>query len=265
MVIFKFEMRQLRKSIIIWSLAVSAAIYFMLPAYIKMITTAAAGGMGSFNNNNFFESIGVNMEILSTPMGIYYFLTFFTMFACAINGFNMGLNIMTKEYKQNSADFLMTKPWSRGNVYVSKFSVSAIKAIIIGLFYTVVSYVSMIRGTNDSFNPNTLILIAVSITLVQLLFLALGMLIGVIFPKIRATLPISTGVVFVSYATGSMSRITGIELLTYFSPLHYFNGSSIILTTAYEGKYVVAFVTLILLFLIAGYKIFCNKDIELVS
>lgn len=264
MVIFKFEMRQLKKSIITWSMILSISIYLMLPVYINMITNAA-NEMESLGDNSFVESIGLNMDVLLNPMGIYFFLTFFIMFACAINGLNMGIKIMTKEYMQNSADFLMTKPWSRGNVYVSKFSASAIKAIIIGLVYTVVSYVSMIRGTTDSFNQITLILIAVSITLVQLLFLAIGMLTGVIFPKIRATLPISTGLVFVSYATGSMSRITGIELLTYFSPLHYFNGSSIILTTAYEGKYIVAFVSLILLFFSAGYRIFCNKDIELVS
>jgi|LSQX01.2.fsa_nt_gb ABC-2 type transport system permease protein len=264
MVIFKFEMRQLKKSIIMWSLILSAAIYLMLPVYIKMVTTAV-NGMESFGDNVFFESIGVNMEILSTPMGIYYFLTFFIMFACAINGFNKGLNIMTKEYKQNSADFLMTKPWSRGNVYISKFSAVAIETIIIGIFYTIISYVSMVRGTSDIFNPKSLILIAVSITLVQLLFLSFGMLIGTIFPKIRATLPISAGVVFVSYATGSMSRIVGINLLRYFSPLHYFNGSFIISTVSYEGKYVGALIVLLLLFFVAGYQIFCKKDIMLVS
>jgi ABC-2 type transport system permease protein len=123
----------------------------------------------------------------------------------------------------------------------------------------------MVRGTNDSFNLKTLILIAASITWVQLIFLTLGMLIGTIFPKIRATLPISTGVVFVSYATGSMSRIVGINFLRFLSPLHYFNGSAIITTASYEVKYLVTLITLMLIFLVAGYKIFCNKDIALVS
>ncbi|KAF5043933.1 hypothetical protein SDC9_50677 [bioreactor metagenome] len=264
MVIFKFEMRQLKKSIIIWSLALCSAIFFMLPVYIKMIASANFG-MESLSDNTFFDSIGLNMEILNTPMGIYYFLTFFIMFACAINGFNKGLGIMTKEYKQNSADFLLTKPWSRGNVYVSKFFALAVEAIIVGVFYTVMSYVSMSRGTNYSFNLKTLVLIAVSITWVQLIFLTFGMLIGTMFPKIRATLPISTGVVFISYATGSMSRIVGINFLRFLSPLHYFNGSAIITSVSYEVKYIAALIILILLFLAAGYKIFCKKDIALVS
>jgi ABC-2 type transport system permease protein len=264
MVIFKFEMKQLKKSIVIWSLALSSAIFFMLPVYIKMITNAGYG-MESLGDNNFFDSIGLSMEILSTPIGIYYFLTFFIMFACAINGFNKGLNIMTKEYRQNSADFLMTKPWSRGNVYVSKFSALAMEAIITGVVYTVMSYVSMSRGTTENFNIRTFILIAISITLVQLLFLTFGIFIGTIFPKIRATLPISTGVVFISYATGSMSRIVGINLLRYFSPLHYFNGSAIISTVSYELKYLAALIILMLLFLVVGYQIYCKKDIALVS
>ncbi len=264
MVIFKFEIRQLRKSIIAWSLALSAAIYLMLPVYIKMIANAA-DGMELIGDNAFFDSVGISMEVLSTPMGIYYFLTFFIMFACAINGFNMGLGVMTKEYKQNSADFLITKPWSRGNVYMSKFLASVVQAVVVGIFYIAASYASMMRGTTDVFNSRALVMIAVSIIMVQLLFLTLGMLIGTIFPKIRATLPVSTGVVFVSYATGSMSRITGIDFLRYLSPIHYFNGSSIILTSAYESKYIFALAALLLLFLAAGYQIFRKKDIELVS
>lgn len=264
MVIFKFEMIQLKKSIIIWSVILSISIYLMLPVYINMIANAA-NGMESLGDNSFFESIGLNMDVLLDPMGIYFFLTFFIMFACAINGLNMGIKIMTKEYMQNSADFLMTKPWSRGKVYVSKFSAAAVEAIIIGVLYTIMSYLGMIKGTNDIFNTKILVFIAASITLVQLLFLAFGMLFGTIFPKIRATLPVSAGVVFVSYATGSMSRIVGIELLRYLSPLHYFNGSEIILTASYEGKFILALSILLLLFLGVGYNLFCKKDIALVS
>ncbi len=91
-------MRQLKKSIIIWSLAFCSAIIFMLPVYIKMIASANFG-MESLSDNTFFDSIGLNMEILNTPMGIYYFLTFYYVCLCH-QWIYKGLGIMTKEFKQ---------------------------------------------------------------------------------------------------------------------------------------------------------------------
>ncbi len=92
--------------------------------------------MESLSDLLFFDSIGLNMEILNTPMGIYYFLTFFIMFACASNGFNKGLGIMTKEYKQNSADFLLTKSMEAEGMYMFEIFCISCRSNYLWEFFT---------------------------------------------------------------------------------------------------------------------------------
>jgi len=119
MVIFRNELKQIKKITIIWSLILSFLIIIALPVYIDMVSGGSIP-IDSNADNSFFESIGTSMEVLTTPIGMYSFLTFFMLVAFSIYAMNLGLNIMTKEYKQSSADFLLTKPYSRKTIYFSK-------------------------------------------------------------------------------------------------------------------------------------------------
>lgn len=264
MVILKNEINQIKKITMIWSLVVSFLIIIMLPVYIDMVT----GGSISIDNNTdnaFFESIGTSMEVLTTPIGMYSFLTFFMLVAFSIYGMNLGLGIMTKEYKQSSADFLMTKPYSRKTIYFSKMMAAALSIIVIGLFYLVASIIAMNLSIDKGFSLITIGLIALPIILIPLLYLLLGMLIGTVFPKIRTTVVISTGVVFMSYANGSVSRIAGINVLRYLSPLHYFNSSLVIKNNVYELNFAFFFIAVCIVLVLMGYQIFNKKDIAIVS
>ncbi|MDR0772362.1 MAG: hypothetical protein LBF15_05000 [Candidatus Peribacteria bacterium] len=53
-------------------------------------------------------------------MGTLGFLTSFFALAAGISGMFLGLKIFTKETVQKSAEFLYTKPYSRGNIFFSK-------------------------------------------------------------------------------------------------------------------------------------------------
>ena len=106
MTIYKYELRQLRGSILIWSAALGIAIYLMLPVYMEMFTSAGILTNSEFSGNAFFEMIGTNIEILTSSMGAYSFLTTFVLMAAAINGMKLGLGSITKEYMNFTTDFL---------------------------------------------------------------------------------------------------------------------------------------------------------------
>ncbi len=266
MTIFKYEMKQLRGSVIIWSASLAIAIILMLPVYIDMVTgTAIEISIDTFAGHGVFDALGTNIEILITPLGTYSFLTSFVLFACAINGMNMGLKIFTKEYLQNTADFLLTKPHSRKKVFFSKLFAAATSAVIIGGIYSLASWAGMLIGTNEDFSIPILAQIALTTIYMQLLFLTMGMLIATLTPRIRTPIGISAGVAFFTYVIGSFSRMVGIDFLGYFSPYLYFNGAGIISTGGYEPRYMILFVALIIAFTATSYIIFRKKDIILVS
>lgn len=101
MTIFKYEMKQLKGTITIWSTSLFLVIMLILPVYIDMMSSTDAIVLEGFGDNPMLEAMGVTLDVIATPTGTYAFLTFYVFLACAINGMNMGLKMITKEYMQN--------------------------------------------------------------------------------------------------------------------------------------------------------------------
>lgn len=265
MTIFKYELIQLKATISIWSISLFLVILLILPVYIGMMSSADTIVLEGFGDNPMLEAMGVTLDVIATPLGTYAFLTFYVFLACAINGMNMGLKMITKEYIQKTADYIFTKPHSRGKVFFSKTLAILVSTLIIGFAYFMGSWVGMAIGAKGDYNFLVMTQIAFSIVFVQLIFAALGLLAGVIFPHIRTPLLVATAVAFVSYVIGSFSNKMGYTVLTYLSPYHYFTSAEIIKTGSYELRFLVLGFLLVSVLLGISYGIFRKKDIIIVS
>jgi ABC-2 type transport system permease protein len=264
MTIFKYELRQIRGYIFAWSIAVAILIIGMLPTYMGFIMNGTIP-MDSIGKNSFFTAMGINMKFLQTPLGVYGFLTSFYMLAGAINGFFLGINVFTKEYMQKSADYLMTKPYNRTKIYFSKLAASVCGVLIIGAAYAVGSLAAVLLNVKDGFDFKAFTLIAISFTLIQLLLLSLGALVGTAFPKIRTPFTVSAGFAFVTYVIGAYSRKVNNPFTKFLSPYLYFDEFGIMATGRYEAKYMITYIVLLLVLTIVSYNIFIKKDVILVS
>lgn len=258
-------MKQLEGTLIIWSASLFLVILLILPVYIGMMSSADTTMLEGFGGNPMLEAMGVTLDVIATPLGTYAFLTFYIFLACAINGMNMGIKMITKEYMQKTADFIFTKPHSRGKVFFSKTLAILFSALIIGLAYFLGSWAGMVIGAGGDYNFLVMTQIAFSIVFIQLIFAALGLFAGIIFPHIRVPLLVATAVAFVSYVIGSFSNKMGYTALTYLSPYHYFTSAEIIKSGSYEFRYIVISVMVVGFLLGIAYIIFRKKDIIIVS
>lgn len=265
MIIFRYEFRQLRQSVILWALSLGGLIFLMTPVYIDMLRGAGMASVVDIANQGYFEAMGTSLEILSTPLGAYSFLTSFVLFACAVNGMNMGLSTITKEYRNAAADFLMTKPHSRSKIYVSKLLAGALASLVIGLAYLAGSWAGMEAGAKGEYVFLPMVLIAFSTIFVHWIFLVSGMLLGVISPRIRTPISISAGTAFLSYVTASFSFKMGYTILGLISPFTYFKGADIITHHGLSTFHMIVFLAAMAVLITAGHQIFCKKDVMLVS
>ena len=95
MQIFRFEWKRTQKYILIWATALAVCIFFMTPVYYGMVETEGTLPAG-FAQGGFFETVGISIELLTKPMGMYSFLTGFFMIAGGIFGMHLGLSLHTK-------------------------------------------------------------------------------------------------------------------------------------------------------------------------
>ena len=262
--VFRFELKQYKTSIIIWALSLSLAIIFLLPIFSGMLPEDKSSVMHSLQDNPVMEAMGISAENFFSLPGIYAFLSSFLMLAASIHAINLGLSIITKEHMQNTADFLMTKPYSRTQIFLSKMAAALCAIFMIAIAYCIGGFVAMFIVTGGGFDNAIFALLSLVFPLLQVLFLLIGVLIGVIISRVGSTLPLALGAAFGLYVTGLFSSVIHSDIVRRFSPFRYFNSDYIMENTQYDSSYLMLYIVLLVISIAASYMIYMKKDVKMV-
>lgn len=264
MVIFKYEIKNHRKYIFTWAMALSVCIFIMIPIYYSLL-----GGAESTSNplydvlgeTDFFQSIGVSMEYLTAPLGIYSFLASFFTLAAGIFGMHFGISIHTKEFSGKTSEYLFTKPHPRKNIFHAKALAVFSGALIVSASFLLSSFLSL-SLFHPGFDFREFFLISNSLLLVTVNLAVLGLTVGIIFSNNRSPLLTAGLVVFTEYCVTSFARIVGNKAISFLSPYSFFSAADISHTGFYEWDYLLWYIILLLAFLLTAYHIFLRKDVQ---
>ena len=105
-------------------------------------------------------------------------------------------------------------------------------------------------------------MLSVTLLFIQLIFLALGSAVSVIFPKIKSVISVSLGIVFVFFMIGMISSGTDDTVLRYFTPFNYFDSFYIMDHSAYETSFLVTGAIVIIVSILISYIVFLKKDLS---
>ncbi|WP_144551898.1 ABC transporter permease subunit [Bacillus sp. X1(2014)] len=263
--IFFHELRAYRKSTIIWSCSLVLIIALFMSFYPAFANDAEdfqkimEGYPEAIRN-----AIGFNLGNFFTILGFYCFPLSFITLCGAIQAMNLGTSIVSKEVREKTADFLLTKPVTRTAVLTSKLFAAFVSIVITNIIYLVVTMFMVFQVKTDNFSVKILLLLSLTMFFIQLMFLAVGIMISVIVPKIKSVLSVSLTTVFAFYFLGMFSSTTGEEAKRYISPFKYFDTAYIIKHSGYETSFLVAGAVIIILSITASYIVYLKKDIHAV-
>jgi ABC-2 type transport system permease protein len=203
------------------------------------------------------DLMGMDPNTIGSIMGYYTFIFTFILIAGSIEALILGLSILSKEIREKTADFLLSKPISRIKIVTSKILSSLTIILGTNIICFIGFYFILLIFADTSINFNTYTLITLVLLLMQLLFYTFGLLLSVIIPKIKNTLPIALGIIFGLYFLGNFTA----DNLRIFMPFKYFPLPNILLDIKYELKYL--YITLSIIVISAGltYLIYKKKDI----
>jgi ABC-2 type transport system permease protein len=208
------------------------------------------------------NAIGFNLGNFFTILGFYCFPLSFITLCGAIQGMNLGTSIVSKEVREKTADFLLTKPVTRTMVLTSKLLAALVSIVITNIIYLIVTIYMTFQVKTADFSLKILILLSLTMFFIQLIFLAFGVLISVIVPKIKSVLSVSLTTVFVFYFVGMFSSTTGEAAKRYLSPFKYFDTAYVIKHSSYEGSFLLVSAIIIILAITASYFVYAKKDIH---
>ena len=206
--------------------------------------------------------LGVNLGNFFTILGFYSFLLTFITLCGAIQAMNLGSSIVSKEVREKTADFLLTKPVTRAAVMTAKLLAAFSSLVITNIFYLTAASFILFQVKTSEFSLKLFIMLSLTMFFVQLLFLALGIFISVIVSKIKSVLTVSLATVFAFYFLGMFSSTTGEEAKRYVSPFKYFDTAYIIKNSSYEATFLIAGAAIIILSIAASYYVYVKKDIH---
>ena len=266
MAIIKYELRQIRSLVVSCAIALPLLLFMLLPNFTSIVIDADGAlkteVIASISDNNFLQAVDMSAEFLSQPIGMYGFITGWLFgLVYAVIAMQIGLSIHTKEYTQRAADFLMTKPHSRTKVYLAKLLTACVATLAISVSYFIASFIALNIFLDGDFDLALFALLGGSVILISMLYMAFGVFMGVIAPRIRKTLLAAVTAVFITLAIGQFAVAANMDMLVFLSPQKYFAGSFVASMGQYDMRYVVWLIFLVAAFLITGYVIFLKKDI----
>ena len=263
--IFFHELKAYRKSTIIWTVSlilVTLLFMSMFPAFardaeeFKKLLQGYPEGLR--------KAIGLNLENLFSILGFYCYALSFITLCGAIQAMNLGTSIVSKEVREKTADFLLTKPVTRTTIVTSKLLAAFSSLVITNIVYIAAAAIIASQVKTEDFSLKLLILLSLTVFFIQLIFLALGIILSVVVPKIKSVLTVSLSTVFAFYFLGMLSATSGEEGKRYLSPFKYFDTAYILKHSAYETSFMITGLIVIVVAICASYFVYTKKDIHAV-
>lgn len=263
--IFLHEWKAYRKSTIIWTVSLVMIIVLFMSFYTTFAEDAA-GLMEVLENypEAIRNALGVNNADLFSILGFYSFPLSFITLCAAIQAMNLGTSIVSKEVREKTADFLLTKPVTRSQILTAKLLGAFASLVMTNVIYFAAASLSAFQVKTDDFSLKIFFLLSLTIFFIQLIFLALGIIISVVVQKLKSVLSISLTTVFAFYFIGMFFDTTEEEVKRYFTPFKYFDNAYIIEHSSYEGGFLIAGAVIIILAIAASYYVYNKKDVHAV-
>ncbi|MEH7450896.1 ABC transporter permease [Gottfriedia acidiceleris] len=263
--IFFQELKAYRKSTFIWTASLMAIVVFFLslfPAIAKDYVEFSKVLEGYPEGVR--KALGLEIESFGNVLGFYSYVFIYISLCGAIQAMILGTSIISKEVREKTADFLLTKPVTRTKVMTSKIFAGVVSLAITNVFYLVATIMMAQHVKTADYNSKSIILLSVSLFITQLLFFGLGILISVVFPKIKAVLSISLAIVFGFFVVGMVVATDESNAKRFLSPFKYFEPKYIIAHSKFESQFLIMSIGIIIVSIIASYMIYKKRDIHAV-
>ncbi|MGS0972366.1 MAG: ABC transporter permease subunit [Candidatus Izemoplasmataceae bacterium] len=263
--IFLFELKQLRFSIIIWSLSLSVGLVFFMAFFPVFGSDAMAmEDLLAQYPEEFLAFFGMNSELPFTELMGYFALSYtFLMIPISVQTANYGFHILSVEERELTADFLLSKPISRATIYKAKLAAVVTTILITDIVLFGMSFASLyLFSDGATVNVTGTWVFLASMFLFQLFFLSVGMMISVYVKKVSSVLAYSMSLGFGLYIVSSLGMMISSDVLKILSPFSHFDPNYPFIHESMNFSRIWISIVVIVLSFIASYILYLRRNIK---
>ena len=262
--IFLRELKAHRKSLIIWSVA----IFFMIVSSIGKFTAYAETGQ-SMNEllsqipSSIKAVLGMGNFDLTKVSGFYGMLYLYLLLLAAVHASLLGANIISKEERDKTTEFLMVKPVSRTKIITAKLLAALFNISVFNLVTLILSVVLMGKYARGENITGEISILMVGMFILQLIFLVIGTATAAISRQPRSAPSIAAAILLVTFIISSAININRrLESLKYLTPFEYFRADKLLNGGGFEPVFLILSLVLIAGLVLVTYAAYKKRDLH---
>lgn len=265
--LFIRELRSNAFSLVIWMAVITILITVTMSVYgtflennskvLGMMSIIPKGALlfkGISNINDLFSVLG-----FYSANNVIYMLVLGSIYAIVLSS-----NILLKEEYNRSAEYLLSWPLTRREVFLSKLAVVCLNIFILNLITAAAGFICLEINKREPFSINAFMILSLYTLLLNLFFGALGLFISTLVKRPKPITAFSIGLVLILYFIFALSKITeSIAKIGYISPFKYVNLDTVNPAYKLELFNLLYFAGLSVLLTGLSYLFYKRKDIYL--
>ena len=263
--LYSKEFKRNKKNLIIWSAIVMGFTILVMSIfpYMRNMGDDMAIMMNKLPEG-MTKAMGINGQTFNTILGMYntyygiYIIVFLSIYTSST-----GATIITKEEKNKTAEFLLTKPISRKSIFSTKLSVLFTLVFIAYLVQTITAIIFVNAFGEDHVMWSVFITMHTHGLILILFFTCVSLFLSMVVKPKKNFMGITVGIVFGSYFLNTIARAADtVNWIGYISPFHYLDFSVSDPNYSINFPIVAIMLFVSILLLIVSYKVYKSKDIS---
>ncbi len=252
------------KSLLIWScilIGMFLIVFLIYPYIITDDTVKNLDDMMEVFPPELLKTFNMDISSINTAYG--WLKTEGFMFVLLIVGFYssfLGSNILLKEENDKTIEYLESLPIKRNQILTNKIIVGIIYIISLVLIIGLFNYIALLI-TGD-FNQKQYLLLSITPLFIALPLFSINLFISTFLHKMKKTVGISLGLVFIFYLLNVLSDISkNVEFLKYFSIYSLADIRKVILDISINPVNIIISVVITILFISGSYFRYNKKEL----
>ena len=263
--LFIMEIKRNAFSLTLWMVAISLLISGTMLVYPTFIDNQSKiMGMMDLVPKGALQFKGIsNFDDLLSVLGFYsvnniiYMMVLGSIFAIVLSS-----NILLKEEYNKTAEYLLTRPLTRSEIFFSKLAVLLLFILMLNIVTAIAGYISMVLVQNEQINIKAFLILSLYTLLLNTLFGAIGLFLSTLVKRPKPITTLSIGLVLILYFIFTISKITeSVSNIGYISPFKYVNMDAINPAYKLEFWHLLYFTDISLLLVRLSYRLYNRKDI----
>ena len=263
--LFLKEMRRNASSLMIWMIVITFLIVLTMSVYRTfMDNQSKIVGMLSLIPKGALQFKGIsNFNDLLSVLGFYsvnniiYMMVLGSIFAIVLSS-----NILLKEEYNKTAEYLLTRPVTRSEIFFSKLAVLLLNVFLLNLVTSLAGFICIELVKRGPFSIGSFLILSTYTLLLNILFAAIGLFISTLIKRAKPVTTFSIGLVLILYFIYTLSKITeSASKIGYISPFRFANVDAINPHYALEFWHLAYFIGISLLLTGLSCRIYIRKDI----